>query len=321
MRYLFRRSRMARRRQALRVATGLGLAAAILAWSGAAAGSLDLSVRNGHVTLEAHAVPLGEVLRKLSEEADFKLVMKKEPGALVTWRFRDVPVDQAVTRLLASVSSVALYAPTEPGAGPILTELRILRGGGKSTPLVEPLVEPLVDRRGRLAELQAPAEPSPAARERLASASPGIPNSAADIRPASREVGPIDPGLEDGEPRKRRDAALNAAKRRPDMAREALSEALSDPDMVVRQRAVQGLARLGGEATVTALSQVLLEDPEPRVRRMAAAGLGRVSTESAFWALMEANSDADAGVREAVSAALVALERRGVGARSEAPLE
>ena len=320
MRYLFKKSRMARRRQMLRTAAGAGLiAAAILAWSGAAAaGTLDLSVRNGFVSLDAHAVPLGDVLREMSKQGNFKLIMKKEPAALVTWRFKDVPLDQAMARLLSSVSSVALYAPSGDGAGSVLTEVRVLRGGQKSVPLVE--------HRSRLAAGEDPFEapetgevvetaPRQGLGTQLASA------GTTDIQPASRRVGQIDPAMEDGDPVKRRGKALNAAKRRPDMAREALNEALSDPDVVVRQRAVQGLARLGGEETVTVLSQVLLEDPAPKVRRMAAAGLGRVSTESAFWALMEANSDADPAVREAVSAALVALERRGIGARSEAPAQ
>jgi len=69
---------------------------------------------------------------------------------------------------------------------------------------------------------------------------------------------------------------------------------------------------------VSSLSRVLLEDPDPRVRRMAAASLGRMNTESAFWALMEANSDEDSGVREAVTSALGVLERRGISARAEA---
>ena len=319
MRYLFRRSRMARRRQVLRAAAQAGLiAAAVLAWSGAAAGTLELSVRNGFVTLDAHAVPLGDVLREISKQADFKLIMKKEPASLVTWRFEEVPVDQAVTRLLASVSSVALYAPTGEGSGSVLTEVRILRGGQKSAPPVEHGRQ-LAAGEDRLDEPDtgpvARSTPLKAARTQLAAA------GTSDIQPASRPIGAIDPALADGDPAKRRGAALNAAKRRPDLAREALNKALSDPDVVVRQRAVQGLARLGGEETVTALSEILLEDPAPRVRRMAAAGLGRVSTESAFWALMEANSDDDPGVRETVSAALIALERRGIGARSDVPVE
>ena len=298
----------------LRMATGAGLiAAAILAWSGAAAaGTLDVSVRNGFVSLNAHAVPLGDVLREMSKQSGFKLVMKKEPAALVTWKFREVPLDQAVSRLLSSVSSIALYAPGGDGTGSVLTEVRVLRGGQKSSPLVE-----------HSSQLAAGGDPFEAAgsaeiRPRRAGVSQLASAGVSDIQPASRQVRDIDPALEDGDPAKRRDRALNAAKRRPDMARDALTEALADPDIVVRQRAVQGLARLGGEETVSALSHVLLEDPAPKVRRMAAAGLGRVSTESAFWALMEANSDADPAVREAVSAALVALEQRGIGARSEA---
>ena len=229
----------------------------------------------------------------------------------------------SITRLDMSirVSSVALYAPAGEGAGSVLTEVRILRGGNNEVPFVEHRtavaavqdMEAGIKARDR-ALAEAPA-PRTAARPRLA--------DALGLQTAAREVGPIDPALEDGNAAARQGAVLRAAQRRPDMARGALTKALSDPDTVVRQRAVQGLVQIGGEEAVTALSQVLLEDPEARVRRMAAAGLGRMNTESAFWALMEASSDADQDVREAVSAALVGLERRGIAAgnRSGAKLQ
>lgn len=325
MRYLYKRSRMARRRQRVRVAAQLGLvAAAILAWSAAAAGTLEVSVRNGYVTMNAHAAPLGEVLRDLSDKAGFNLVMKQDLRAPVTWRFENVPVDQAVTRLLASVSSVALYAPQSDGTGSVLSEVRILRGGNKNTPLVEHRTA-LADGgdihagpESGMNELAAASEMSTAPRQSDPIGSQLASADVSDMRPASGSLGPIDESLDNGDATGRRGAALRDAKRRPDMARDAMNTALSDPDVVVRQRAVQGLARLGGEESVSSLSRVLLEDPEPRVRRMAAASLGRISTESAFWALMEANSDDDAGVREAVNAALTALDRRGVNARADA---
>ncbi len=313
MRYFYNRSKMTRRRHRMRIAAQASIvAAAVLAWSAAAAGTLDVSVRNGFVTMNAHAAPLGDVLRDLSEKAGFRLVMKKDLHAPVTWNLQDVPVEEAVTRLLARVSSVALYAPAGEGAGPVLTEVRILRGGDNDVPLVEhrtALAESDENGEG-LDNIDAAKARMSVARNQLASAD--------DLQPASRGVQPIDQALADGNPMARRDRTLRAAKGRPDTGRSALNSALSDPDTVVRQRAVQGLVRLGGEETVSSLSKVLLEDPAPRVRRMAAAGLGRMTTESAFWALMEASSDNDQGVREAVSAALVGLERRGVNASGEA---
>ena len=58
--------------------------------------------------------------------------MKKKLYAPVTWSFQDVPVDEAVTRLLARVSSVALYAPAGDGAAQLLKtpgrSVRIGRG-------------------------------------------------------------------------------------------------------------------------------------------------------------------------------------------------
>jgi HEAT repeat protein len=306
MRYFYNRSKSARRRHRMRMAAQAGIvAAAVLAWSGAAAGTLEVSVRNGYVTMNALAVPLGDVLRDLSQKAGFRLVMKKELYAPVTWSFQDVPVEEAVTNLLARVSSIALYAPPAQGAGPLLTEVRILRGGNDDVPLVEHRNALAIDdgmlagdARFDMAKAESPA------RTQIASVD--------GLQPASRAATPADPAFTDRSPADRRARALRAAKGPPDLARQALNTAISDPDTVVRQRGVQGLVRLGGEESVSSLSRVLLEDPAPQVRRMAASGLGRMNTESAFWALMEASSDSDQGVREAVSAALLRLERRGV---------
>ncbi len=294
MRYIYSRRKSARRRQRIRLAAQAGLiAAAILAWSAATAGTLDLTVRNGFVTMDSLAVPLGDVLRDMSKKAGFRLVMKKDLRAPVTWSFHDVPVDEAVTRLLARVSSVALYAPAGDGGGRLLTEVRVLRGGDDDMPLVE--------RRDARFELPDAGTPT-----HLQMA------SAAGLQPASGAAAPEGRAVAALPAANRHSSAPRAVKGRPDTGRAALNAALSDPDTVARQRGVQGLIRLGGEESVTSLSRVLLEDPAPRVRTMAAAGLGRMSTESAFWALMEASSDNDPGVREAVSDALLRLERRGV---------
>lgn len=309
--YYYKRSRSARRRHRMRIAAQAGIvAAAVLAWSAAAAGTLDVSVRDGFVTMNAHAAPLGDVLRDLSRKAGFRLVMKKDLHAPVTWTLEDVPVEEAVTRLLARVSSVALYAPAGEGAGPVLTEVRVLRGGDNDVPLVEHRNALAIEDGSRAGSVDvAVAESQAMENGRLA--------PAAGLQPASRGAPPADRVLADRSPADRRARTLRTAKGRPDTAREPLITALSDPDTVVRQRGVQGLVRLGGEESVSSLSRVLLEDPTPRVRRMAAAGLGRMNTESAFWALMEASSDGDPGVREAVSAALLRLERRGVNMGAE----
>jgi len=296
MRYFYNRSKLARRRHRIQVAAQASiLAAVVLVWSAAAAGTLNVSVRNGFVTMDAHAVPLGEVLRDLSQKAGFRLVMKKELYAPVTWRLQNVPVEEAINRLLARVSSVALYGPANDGSGSLLTEVRILRGGDNDVPLVEHRDAMAIDH-GKLAEgarFDVAMTPSPARNQRA---------SAEDLQPASQNAAPADRGHA---------PVLPAAKGPSNMAREVLQMALSNPDATVRQSGIQTLIRQGGEESVSSLSRILLEDPAPSVRRTAAAGLGRINTESAFWALMEASSDRDQGVRDAVSAALLRLERWG----------
>ena len=305
MRYFYNRAKSARRRLRMRIAAQAGIVAAvILVWSAAAAGTLNLTVRNGLVTLDAHAVPLGEVLRDLSQKAGFRLAMKKELYAPVTWRLQDVPVDEAIARLLAQTSSVILYAPAVEGANPLLTEVRILRGGDNNVPLVEHQTA-LANVDGTLA-----------GRESFEVATAGLPAhnqfaSTGGLQPAARGAAPANQGRADLGLADRRTRALPATGARPGVTREASNTATPRLSAEARQLRVQELIGLGGEESVSDLSRMLLEDPAPRVRRMAAAGLGRMNTESAFWALMEASSDSDQGVREAVSAALLRLERQG----------
>ena len=303
MRYRNRRRRGAdlRRRLASR---GALLLVATLAWSDAAATTLDVAVQDGLVSIEARNAPLGEVLQAVATAAGFSLVAKEGMPAPVNWSLRDVPVEQAVVRLLGRASFVSLYAPSDGRSEPALAEVRVLRAPSAVAAVVVRGADQPRAWDGQVAALEAATDAATTLDHPQAPA-------AADIMPASARRD-LPNALSAKDPATRRAAAAGLAKLRPEAARGPLTEALSDPDGIVRLRAVQGLTRIGGEETIASLSKVLLEDDDPRVRRLAARGLGQMNTESAFWALMEANSDEDPGVREAVTQALGSLEKRGL---------
>ena len=293
----------------------------VVAWSSAAANPPEVSVRDGLLSVDATDVPLGELLQRVAEEAKFNLVLKAELDTPVSWSFSGVPVDQGVARLLGQTSSITLYGPGTDGHARVLSEVRVLRGNGdagqgKVARQVPPLPKAipntaLAANREQLGAARLSAVPSAIEGDRAERL--GQVRAIATLRPASARRDLPRALTEDEDPMVRRVAAVGVARLRGAKAQSALVTALSDEDSIVRQRAVQGLARAGGEDAIAVLSRVLLEDSNPRVRRMAASGLGRMNTESAFWALMEAQSDGDLGVREAVTAALARLERQGLG--------
>lgn len=310
MRYYTRRRRSADRRKRLVLRTAF-LLVAVFAWSGAAARTLDVTAVDGLVSVEARSVPLGEVLDALAREAGFRLVVKDSMPAPVNWSFHDVPVEKAVARLLGTASFVSLYASTDGPTGPTLAEVRVLRAPTAIPAVVVYGADRPHNWDGQVAALEAatqgatPAEPT----------APGAGGAQDQARYMSARVSrDLPQALSSDDPLVRRKAAAELATLRPQDSRGPLTQALSDSDSIVRMRAVQGLAQAGGEESIASLSKVLLEDQDPRVRRMAARGLGRMNTESAFWALMEANSDDDPGVREAVTQSLATLEKRGVSA-------
>ncbi len=96
----------------------------------------------------------------------------------------------------------------------------------------------------------------------------------------------------------------------------------NEPSLVLRVHAVTILAELGGEASVPALSDVVLHDPDPLVRHEAAFTLGQMGLNSALPALEAAVlSDKDPIVRHESAAALGSIGAQAAKATLEKALE
>lgn len=90
---------------------------------------------------------------------------------------------------------------------------------------------------------------------------------------------------------------------------DALRDALASPHATVRAAAAEALRAAAPDAAIRrALAEVARVDPEPRVRAAAVRALGKFGS-SAVDTLRERLSDADAGVRTAAVASLVAADR------------
>jgi len=95
-----------------------------------------------------------------------------------------------------------------------------------------------------------------------------------------------------------------------------------EPSLVLRVHAVTILADLGGEASIPALSDVVLHDPDPLVRHEAAFTMGQIGLTSALAALEEAvRSDKDPIVRHESAAALGSIGSQAARGPLEKGLE
>jgi beta-lactamase regulating signal transducer with metallopeptidase domain len=81
------------------------------------------------------------------------------------------------------------------------------------------------------------------------------------------------------------------------LAAEALTEALKDPDLNVREQAISALANVQGAAITEAIEQAL-KDSDRRIREQAAHALGLRSGKAVVPYLLEALRDSDEHVRE-----------------------
>lgn len=92
-----------------------------------------LVVQGDRLTVELKGVPLGAVLADLARQAGLRVALSEATGQdLVSARFRNMPLDQGIRRLLGPRSYVLVYAPrasgpSAPGPGRI-SEVMVLSG-------------------------------------------------------------------------------------------------------------------------------------------------------------------------------------------------
>jgi hypothetical protein len=265
--------------------------------------TIEVSLRDGLMSVTLREAPLDAVLRAIGEEAGFRVVVKGGLDNPVTWSFTNVPLDKALRRLLQNTNSVLIHGPARDGGAGRLVAVhawpshgpeaisaarfaRTIRSDRTGAAMRPPLGGPDADRQDRLLAVRHLAK-----------------------RPGARAAKDLALALsEDEDAVVRRVAAIGLGKVGGEPALAGLTAALADDDKWVRRRAIQGLGKIGGEAAARALGDTLVNDPEPEVRQAAARTLGRMRSEEAFEALKAAGSDLNFSVRQAVAQALDQLE-------------
>ncbi|HXR07592.1 MAG TPA: hypothetical protein VN765_09700, partial [Candidatus Acidoferrum sp.] len=80
------------------------LAAALLPWPARAADSLLWSTNQNKVAVDIHDWELPKLLGKISAATGWRVIMESNTTARITAKFKDVPADEALNRLLGNVN-------------------------------------------------------------------------------------------------------------------------------------------------------------------------------------------------------------------------
>lgn len=262
--------RLARGRLARLLVIG---ASALLVLTGPRAGvwgaepGQEVVVRRGLLSVDLRDAPLAEVLRAIGAQSGLRVTVADEVSAQVTETFTNVPLEQGVRRLARWHSLVAIYVASEKEGGvPELAELRVY--GMSAQPSGE--VGAVMDRQDGMDPASLVAAEPGAAAPSVALRIQGV-RRLAQTRDQTA-VAPLAQVLtRDREPQVRAEAAVGLASIGGEAALAALTEALTDENVSVRLRVADALGRFQDDRAQQMLDKMGRDDSEPRVRRRASS--------------------------------------------------
>ena len=254
--------------------------------SEASPGEIELEVVAGLLTLEARDAPLADVVRAIGERVGFETILDGDLSAPVTTSFAEVPVGDALNRLLGDLNRAIVYGGAAAGGEEAVIVRLSVFGPGRALP--EHAAGAVAS--GVLDALKHGDDGTRAqAALRLANSAPTEEVLAA--------LGETLRGDEDAWVRSRAAAALGSL--RDARAVPALEVALADENASVAIQAIQALGGIGGEPAARALGEILLRGEDRQERVHAAWALGRHDTELARSLLDAVADDPDELVRMA----------------------
>jgi len=217
--------------------------------------NIHVAIKDGLLTLEAHDVPLHEVMRRIGELVGFETILAKDMGApsLVDISLQNIPAREAVYRLVANENSTIIYrSKTDDAAGqPIISKVWLLGSSGA-------LVGGDVSNDESIAN----------ALEK-------------DVNGHKLDK-MITMLQQDRQASVRARAAIALGAMRDERAVVALESALLDTDASVRLQAINALGRIGGDQATMVLGNLLLQgNVDTAERVMAAQALWKQDSEAA----------------------------------------
>jgi len=284
-----------------------------------ARGAEPIEVREGRVTAVIVESPLPTLLRAIARQSGIDIVLHASLEGTVSVTFRDVPLEEALRRILRTTNAVFIYSQRSAahvGAPPAragvpqarLSEVHIYPGStsvAASAPVVVRDAEPTTASMTTRSRLTAEAT-----KNLLGNRSRISQKRAATTLGRTydaKNVGPLAQALAEDEDATVRLSAVKAlGKLRSEQAVGPLGDALlADPDFDVREATARALGKTWSATAVTPLVQALQQDSSALVRDAAARALGNTWDESTVDPLVQAlTSDPNPRVRESAARAL-----------------
>lgn len=272
--------------------------------------SATLHIRTGAegLSIDAHGVPLAQVLRAIGREIGADVYLYGELNRSVDDTITDLTIKEAVQRLVGDAALAMTYTPERTtGATADVTEIRVYaRGGGSEMIISKP---PSVSQASGAALSSDPGDAGEATAVDLLE---GLDLAARiqlvdelAVRGDELAIRTLASVLAQAEEDQLRYRALDGLARLGEPAVDALTNGLADPKTDLRQRTVAYLGAIGGERATLSLGQVLFGERDPHLRRRAVQQLAREGSEAAL-AFLEAaaEKDPDEDVRAAAHHAL-----------------
>jgi hypothetical protein len=260
-------------------------------------GSTDIRIemKAGSLTLETRDASLYDVMRRIGKLAKFKFILHEDfnKPPLVSVSFDNIPVQEAVERLLGKTNRIIFYAPAGIGAQHhVISQVWLLgssaaadddeAGDGESVVFAEDLHH---DEGKIRSEAVLRLSNQKDAKEHV-------------LVRLTRVL------QEDQEALVRARAAIALGALRDEGAVLALESALLDEHSSVRSQAINALGQIGGERATMALGNILLNGSADKTERvMAAQALWKHDSEAARRYLRTGANDTDEQVRLASSKA------------------
>ena len=275
--------------------------------------TLEVSVRDGLLSVQSEGTPLDEVLRVIGQQAGIDYFLTGELGSPVNRSLVGLPLDQGLRKLIGDEAVLVMfYAPGDRDeATKRVTEIWVY--GGAKPQQVQSQVTVM-----RSPEAAAPVREGGVAEQGEAWSLDSI--SALDRVDRVREIarlaalgddrsiaalGQILSADEHPRVRERAVKALSELGDEPVVA--ALQNGLGDEEPWIRSEVIGALGNIGGEQAVISLGQVLFGEPEPEIRSLAISYLATQPGEAARHFLQAALVDPDLLVRQAAERALTGI--------------
>ena len=282
------------------IATVTGVAGS----TGVNPGTADIRIemKAGLLTLETRGVPLDEVMRRIGELANFKVILLEDfiKPPLVSVSFDNTPVKEAVERLLGKTNRVIFYTAAGIGVQDHVISQVWLLGSSRSAGNDEAgdgesigLAEDLYHEEGKIR--------SEAVLRLSNQAVIGLSNEDAAGHVLDRLILVLQ---QDQDSLVRARAAIALGALRDEGAVPSLESALLDEHSSVRSQAINALGQIGGNQATMALGNILLNGSADKTERvMAAQALWKHDSEAARRYLRTGANDTDEQVRLASSKA------------------